>query len=121
VFQNADKSNAITVNPNFQNPSSDNVSALTGQGQPISGADNTTSKYDELMRGLANAGYLDKQYTDYDTWERWVNDNGVTNDSLRRVLYEDRIQPLIEEARKERLRENYRISNDPDVDEQTRT
>jgi len=120
VFQNADKSNAITVNPNFQNPSSDNVSAPTGQGQPISGADNTTSKYDALMRGLANADYLDKQYTDYNTWSDWANQSGVDDEASRRVLYAERVQPLIEEARQERLRENYRISNDPNVDEQTR-
>lgn len=120
VFQNADKSNAITVNPNFQNPSSDNNSALTEEGQPVSGADNTTSKYDALMRGLANADYLDRQYTDYNTWSDWANQSGVDDEASRRVLYAERVQPLIEEARQERLRENYRISNDPDVDEQTR-
>lgn len=117
-------------NVNPSSPAVDSHSAQATDGNNINsvgttkayyGKDPNVSDYDARVRDLANAKYLDKQYLDYDQWSRFVNDNGVTNGSLRHVLYEDRVQPLIEQARQERLRESYRIANDPNVDEDTRT
>lgn len=117
---NANPSSPAVDSPSAQATDGNNINSV-GTTKAYYGKDPNVSDYDTRVRDLANAKYLDKQYLDYDQWSRFVNDNGVTNGSLRHVLYEDRVQPLIEQARQERLRESYRIANDPNVDENTRT
>lgn len=118
--KNVNPSSPAVDSPSTQATGGNNINSV-GTTKAYYGKDPNVSDYDARVRDLANAKYLDKQYSDYDQWSRFVNDNGVTDGSLRHVLYEDRIQPLIEKARQERLRESYRIANDPNVDSDTRT
>lgn len=102
-------------NPNPSSPAVDNQTVQTTDGaQSV-----PQSKYQELVNRLASSKYLNDGY-DFDSWAQRAREDGITGGALQNVMYNQRIRPLVEQAREDRLRESFRIANDESLDQKTR-
>ncbi len=102
-------------NPNPSSPAVDNQTVQTTDGaQSV-----PQSKYQELVNRLASSKYLNDGY-DFDSWAQRAREDGITGGALQNVMYRQRIKPLIDAAREDRLRESFRIANDESLDQKTR-
>ena len=122
-FANAEKNPTLSNsykdfwgnNPNPSSPAVDNQTVQTTDGaQSV-----PQSKYQELVNRLASSKYLNDGF-DFDSWAQRAREDGITGGALQNVMYNQRIRPLIEQAREDRLRESFRIANDESLDQKTR-
>ena len=98
----------IEQNQNPSSPVVDNKSVQTTNGEQSV----PQSKYQEMVNRLASSKYLGDDYQ-FDNWAQRAQQEGITGDATQNVMYRQRIKPLIDAAREDRLRESFRIANDP--------
>ena len=85
----------------------------------LEGGDNSVPQQSQTrMRDhFGDSPYLTEDYK-YDNWNKRAINEGIEDEISRRVLYEDRIKPLINEAREEELRQAFFALKDPNTSEQ---
>lgn len=97
---------------NFYSPTSDN--------QTVQAESGAKSSYQQMIDALASSKYLGDQYT-IPQWMADDRESGVTDPVISMLRYQTNVAPLVRQAREDRLRETFRIANDPNVDSDTRT
>lgn len=109
--------NPVIDSRNFYSPTSDNKTVQSASGAT---GETPNNKYQQMIDALKSSQYLGDEYS----MPRWLEDDwesGVTDPVISMLRYQTQVAPLVRQAREDRLRETYRIANDPNVDNATRT
>lgn len=110
---------AIAANPNFQEPSSDNQTAQPTGGVSI-GADgfnnpNIIGREQVQQQNPYNANY---------TIQQWLEDDrarGVTNPVISLLRYQTFIDPIVQQAKQDDLRNAFAVYKSPDATPEEKT